>query len=61
MSGRKRQRTNNLRDERSWGRIPSGEKGQCIIAPIQRYIAVVGVFKKAIIYAPILFNFIRCC
>ena len=37
QAGRTRQGTNNLRDELIWGRTPSGDKGWCIIAPIQRY------------------------
>ena len=37
QAGRTRLRTNNLRDELIWGRIPSVDKGWCIIPPIQRY------------------------
>ena len=36
-SGQTRQRTNNLSDELIWGYTPSGDKGWCIIAPIERY------------------------
>ena len=36
-SGLTRQRTNNLRDELISGRTSSGDKGWCIIAPIERY------------------------
>ena len=37
QAGRIRQSTNTLRDELVWGRTPSGDKGWCIIAPIQLY------------------------
>ena len=36
-SGQTRQSTNNLRDELIWGCTPSGDKGWCIIVPIERY------------------------
>ena len=37
MSERRKQKTNSLRDELIWGWTPSGDKGLCIIAPIERY------------------------
>ena len=36
-SGRTRQTTKNLSYELIWGLTPSGDKGWCIIAPIERY------------------------
>ena len=36
-SERTLQSTNDFRDELIWGWTPSGDKGWCIIAPIERY------------------------
>ena len=45
-SGRTRQRTNNLRNELIWRLIPLGDKGWCIIAPIERYRGYRFFYKK---------------
>ena len=59
-SGRTKHRTNNLRDELNLGPIQSGDKGWCIIAPIERYSSYrYFQYKKkslAIIDVLILFN-----